>query len=137
MFCTVVLLATALSAGDNEKRCTKCGMDLSKYTHSAYIIEWKDGTTSKTCGVQCGLSLTLKNFDNYESAEATDLITNRKFPAVKGFYVFKSTVTTDMGPGFIAFMSRENADKFQKGFNGQVLTFQEALDNWKNFLEKK
>jgi hypothetical protein len=105
-------------------------MDLSKYPHSLYTIQWKDGTVAKTCGVQCGLTQHLMNPDGYKSSTATDLITNREFPAADGFYVFKSSVTTDMGPGFIAFKDRTNAEKFQKGFGGEVVTYEEALKIW-------
>jgi nitrous oxide reductase accessory protein NosL len=71
--------------------------------------------------------------DAFKSSTATDLITNRKFPAAEGFFVFKSSVTTDMGPGFIAFKDRTNAEKFQKGFGGEVLTYEEALKIWAEF----
>jgi nitrous oxide reductase accessory protein NosL len=61
---------------------------------------------------------------------ATDLLSNRPIDVKKGFYVYKSSVITDMGPGFIAFKTRTNADKFAKGFGGQVVTYEEALEIW-------
>ena len=126
----VLLLAAPVFAADDGMRCVQCGMDLHKYPHSVYTIQWKDGTVSKTCGVQCGLTQQLMKADAFQSSSATDLITNRAFPAAEGYYVFKSRVTTDMGPGFIAFKSRENAERFQKGFGGQVMDYQEALKIW-------
>jgi nitrous oxide reductase accessory protein NosL len=48
----------------------------------------------------------------------------------KGFYVYKSSVVTDMGPGFIAFKRRADAEKFAKGFGGQMVTYEEALEIW-------
>ena len=33
-------------------------------------------------------------------------------------------------PGFIAFKDRTNAEKFQKGFGGEVVTYPEALKIW-------
>ncbi len=53
----------------------------------------------------------------------------------KGFYVYKSTVITDMAPGFISFVTRANAEKFQKGFGGKVVTYQEALEIWKEQMK--
>jgi nitrous oxide reductase accessory protein NosL len=127
----VLLFITApVQAADDGTRCVQCGMDLNKYPHSLYTIQWKDGTVTKTCGVQCGLTQQLMNPDDFKSSTATDLITNREFPAADGFYVFKSSVTTDMGPGFIAFKDRTNAEKFQKGFGGEVVTYPEALKIW-------
>ena len=126
----VLFIAAPVPAADDGLRCVQCGMDLTKYPHSLYIIQWKDGTVTRTCGVQCGLTQHLMNRDAFKSSSATDLITNREFPAADGFYVFKSSVTTDMGPGFIAFKDRMNAEKFQNGFGGEVVTYPEALKIW-------
>jgi len=126
----VLFITAPVRAADEGLRCVQCGMDLSKYPHSLYTIHWKDGTVTKTCGVQCGLTQHLMNPDAFKSSSATDLITNREFPAADGFYVFKSSVTTDMGPGFIAFKDRTNAEKFREGFGGEVVTYQEALEIW-------
>jgi nitrous oxide reductase accessory protein NosL len=126
----VLFIPAPIHATDDGMRCVQCGMDLNKYPHSLYVIQWKDGTVVKTCGVQCGLTQHLMHPDGFKSSTATDLITNREFPAAEGFYVFKSSVTTDMGPGFIAFKERTNAEKFQKGFGGEVMTYPEALEIW-------
>ena len=126
----LLLLTAQVFAADDGMRCIQCGMDLHKYPHSLYTIEWQDGTVTRTCGVQCGLTQQLKKTDAFKSASATDLITNRQVPATEVFYVFKSSVTTDMGPGFIAFKSRIHAEKFRKGFGGTVLTHAEALKVW-------
>ena len=130
MACAALLITVQGLARDEGGRCIQCGMDLGKYPHSLYTLEWKDGTISQTCGVQCGLTQQLKKRDTFKAAYATDLITNQRIQAKKGFYVFKSSVTTDMGPGFIAFKSQIHAEKFQKGFGGQVLTYPEALKQW-------
>jgi copper chaperone NosL len=126
----LLFIAAPLPAADDGTRCVQCGMDLNKYPHSLYTIQRRDGTATRTCGVQCGLTQHLMNRDGFKSSTATDLITNREFPAADGFYVFKSSVTTDMGPGFIAFKDQTNAEKFQKGFGGEVVTYEEALKIW-------
>lgn len=113
------------------ERCIVCGMDVSKYPHTRYVVTTADGKKYATCGVQCGLTLHLRFKDTWRSATATDLITNRSFDARKGFYVYKSSVITDMAPGFIAFKARSYAEKFAKGFGGEVLTYDEALSLWK------
>jgi len=104
-----------------------CGMDLSRYTHVRYQVTDREGNTLTTCGVQCGLLLQLNLKENFKSATATDLFSHRSLPADKAWYVYHSTIITDMGPGFIAFASRDHADRFVKGFNGKVLTFQQSL----------
>ncbi len=115
--------------------CSVCGMDVSRYVHVRYVVATIDGKTHTTCGVQCGLTFQIRSGDKFKSAVATDLITHKEVEAKKAFYVYKSSVITDMGPGFIAFAIKTNAEKFQKGFGGEVLTYQEALEKWKGQMK--
>jgi hypothetical protein len=117
------------------ERCIVCGMDVSKYPHSRYVVETKEGKSYPTCGVQCGLTLHLRFKEQWKAAMATDLLSNRSFDATRGFYVYKSSVITDMAPGFIAFKRKEDAEKFAKGFGGQVVGYSEALEIWSKRME--
>jgi hypothetical protein len=110
-------------------------MDVSKYPHTRYVVATTEGEEFVTCGVQCGLTLHLRLKNKFKSATASDLLSNRSFDAQKGFYVYKSTAITDMAPGFISFVTRTNAEKFQKGFGGKVVTYQEALEIWKEQMK--
>ena len=130
-----ILLLGSLSWGGEIKRCIICGMDVSKYPHTRYVVTTTEGKDFITCGVQCGLTLHLQLKEKFKSATATDLLSNRSFDAQKGFYVYKSTVITDMAPGFISFGIKANAEKFQKGFGGKVVTYQEALGIWKEQMK--
>ncbi len=130
----LVLSVFSAWAGGTE-RCMVCGMDVSKYPHTRYIVETTDGKKYTTCGVQCGLTLHLRLKDKWKSAKGTDLLSNRFFDVRKGFYVYKSSVITDMAPGFIAFKKRVDAEKFAKGFGGQVVTYEEALEIWKEKMK--
>jgi hypothetical protein len=129
-FMTILFLASSLSAWAVE-RCIVCGMDLSKYPHTRYVVEASEGKKYATCGVQCGLTLHLRFKDGWKQATASDLLSNRPFDARRGFYVYKSSVITDMAPGFIAFKKRANAEKFAKGFGGRLVDYEEALAIWK------
>ena len=117
------------------EQCIVCGMDVSRYPHSRYAVETKDGKKFTTCGAQCGLTLHLRLKEKWDSAEATDLLSNRTVDATKSFYVFKSSVITDMAPGFISFNRKKNAEKFATGFGGQVLNYLQALDLWKKHMK--
>ena len=99
------------------------------------MVRTTEGEEFLTCGVQCGLTLHLRLKEKFKSAMATDLLSNRSFDVQKGFFVYKSTVITDMAPGFISFVIRANAEKFQKGFGGKVVTYQEALEIWKEQMK--
>jgi len=130
-----ILLLSMLSWAGEVKRCNVCGMDVSKYTHVKYVVTSTDGKTYTTCGVQCGLTLQIRLGNKFKSAVAMDLITHREVEASKAYYVYKSTVITDMAPGFIAFSTREKAENFAKGFGGKVVTYQEALEIWKEQMK--
>lgn len=116
-------------------RCIVCGMDVSKYPHTRYTVQTTDGKQHVTCGVQCGLTLHLNLKDKWKSASAADLLSNRAFDATKGCYVYKSSVITDMAPGFIAFKLRAHAEKFAKGFGGDVVTYEQGLALWKKQMK--
>lgn len=136
IFCTLCILALVpLSWSGAIKRCIVCGMDVSKYPHTRYVVTTTEEEEFVTCGVQCGLTLNLRFKEKFKSATASDLLSNRPFDAQKGFYVYRSTVITDMAPGFISFVTRTNAEKFQKGFGGEVVTYQEALELWKERMK--
>jgi len=135
-FCSLFILAiVSLSWSEEIKRCIVCGMDVTKYSHTKYMVTTTEGKEFITCGVQCGLTLHLRLKEKFKSATATDLLSNRSFDAQKGFFVYKSTVITDMAPGFISFVTRANAEKFQQGFGGKVITYQEALEVWKEQMK--
>ena len=135
LYILCILSIISLSWSGEIKRCIICGMDVSKYPHTKYVVTTTEGKDFVTCGVQCGLTLHLQLKEKFKSATASDLLSNRSFDAQKGFYVYKSTVITDMAPGFISFITKANAEKFQKGFGGKVVTYQEALEIWKEQMK--
>ena len=135
LYILYVLAIVSLSWSGEIKQCIVCGMDVSKYSHTKYVVTTTEDKEFVTCGVQCGLTLHLRLKEKFKSATAADLLSNRSFDAQKGFYVYKSTVITDMAPGFISFVTRANAEKFQMGFGGKVLTYQEALEIWKEQMK--
>ncbi len=126
-----LLLAPTHLMAQEKPQCSLCGMDLNKYTHVRYTLNTVDGQQITTCGVQCGLVLQLNLGDDFQFAVATDLLSHKTIPAKKAWYVYRSEIITDMSPGFIAFASKDHADRFAKSFAGKVLTFQQALDTVK------
>jgi len=135
LYIMCILGIVSLSWSGEIRRCIVCGMDVSKYPHTKYVVTTTEDKEFITCGVQCGLTLHLRLKEKFKSATASDLLSNRPFDAQKGFYVYKSSVITDMAPGFISFVTRANAEKFQKGFGGRVVTYQEALEIWKGQMK--
>jgi copper chaperone NosL len=129
-----ICIAMLLFSAQVVERCGQCGMDLSKFQRTQYAIHWADGTITKTCGVQCGLTQQILHRDKFKSSVAKDYLTGDPFDARTGCFVFESRTIADMAPGFIAFKQRVAADKFQKESGGRVMGFEEALSAW---MERK
>ena len=121
-----------------KEKCSMCGMDLSKYLHVRFAIATVDGKEQAYCGAQCGLVTSiLMGAGKVQSMWATDFITGKPVDAKKSWYVFKSSVITDMSPGLIAFKEKEHAEKFRKGFEGEVLDYENAIATLKNMKKVK
>lgn len=116
---------------EEGKSCVLCGMYLTDYTHVKYTVTDTDGKEYVTCGVQCGLILQLNLKEKFQSATMTDLFSHKNIPADKGWYVYRSSVITDMAPGLIGFRDKSRAEQFIKGFGGELLNYQQALDKAK------
>jgi nitrous oxide reductase accessory protein NosL len=132
----LALIGLHIRAAERE-RCGQCGMDLAMYGRTQYEIIWIDGTATKTCGVQCGLTQQVKHRDKFKSSRAKDYFTGQLFDAQTGFYVFGSAIVADRAPGFIAFRQREDARKLQKTSGGRVMGFEEALSVWTKRLVRR
>ena len=126
MFLVLGYVSPALS--DDRPGCLLCGMYLSDYTHVKYTVVDTEGKEYVTCGVQCGLLLTLNLKTKFKSATMTDLFSHKTIPSEKGWYVFKSEIITDMSPGLIGFANKSHAEKFIKGFGGELITYRQALE---------
>lgn len=126
------LLTSAYSIAGEHQQCQLCGMDLNKYRHVRYTVSTLDKKQISTCGVQCGLLMQLNLAEKFDSATATTLLEHRTIPAQDAWYVFKSSVITDMSPGFIAFLTEDQALRFVKGYGGKVVDFKQAMSIVKN-----
>jgi copper chaperone NosL len=125
-----ICLAILLLAAQVFERCGQCGMDLSKFRRTQYEVRWTDGSVTKTCGVQCGLTQHILHRDKFKSSVAKDYNSGNIFDAQTGYYVLGSKIVPDMAPGFIAFQKRSDAEKFQKESGGQIMSYQESLSAW-------
>ncbi len=123
----LLFLQTGVSIATKHPQCKLCGMDLNKYTHVRYTVSTVDHKQISTCGVQCGLLMQLNLGSKFDSATATTLLEHRTVPAQDAWYVYKSSVITDMSPGFIAFLTEDQARRFVIGYGGKVVNFIEAM----------
>ncbi len=106
------------------KTCPICKKPITK-SHP-YKITINNSKTVEACCEHCGLILH-KNFENEEvSAMTYDFITEKPVSVLDAYYVVGSSAVPCCSPSVIAFISKEDAYKFQKGFGGKVMNFLEA-----------
>lgn len=121
---TLAMVGFAAAA---EEKCPLCGMKLAGNENTAYVITTTDGKTTTYCCPHCGLSVHAESKAKVKSAKARDFISGEWMDPAKMVFLFKSTAVPACAPSWIAFGSKAEAEKFQRGFGGTIYTFEEAL----------
>ncbi len=106
--------------------CTFCEKVVDKRLEFVYITS--KNKKIKACCAHCGL-LLYKNFkeDEIQSCITKDFITGNPISCFNAYYVLGTSVIPCCSPPVIAFARKEDAQKFKKGFEGIVATFEEAV----------
>lgn len=120
----IFAMATASIAAGKGKTCPKCGKEIQTQSARFYVV-YKDGKKESFGCPHCGLSEI--NNGNVKSAKATDFLRGKKINAEKAFYLKGSEFGTCCTPYWLSFSSKDEAEKFSKGFGGTVMTYEEAL----------
>ncbi len=89
----------------------------------------------ETCCEHCGLMMHKKLEDKEVSALTYDFITENPISALNAYYVVGSSAIPCCSPSVIPFASKEDAEKFRKGFGGRVMTFIEAYNEIVNNMQ--
>lgn len=121
----VFAMASASFAGAKDV-CPKCGKEIQTENAKFYIV-FKDGKKESYGCPHCGLSEINANPDKVKSAMATDFLRGKKIDAKSAFYLKGSSFGTCCEPYWLTFSSKDEAEKFSKGFGGTVMTYDEAL----------
>ncbi len=108
--------------------CAYCTKPIEKRLEFTYRM--KRGKFVRACCAHCGL-LLYKNLkeEDIESCMTWDFINCRPLSCFSAWYVVGSSATPCCFPSAIAFASKEDAEKFAKGFGGVVLDFEGAVDS--------
>lgn len=122
-----LLLAMVGYAAEMAAKCTLCGMNLAGNENTAYEIVYMDGTVETYCCPHCGLYMHATKKDSIKSARARCFISGEWMDPAQATFVFKSSAVPACAPSWIAFGNKAEAEKFQKGFDGTVYSFEEAL----------
>lgn len=87
-----------------------------------------ENQTIETCCEHCGLMMHKQLEDKEVTALTYDFITENPISALNAYYVVGSSAIPCCSPSVIPFASKEDAEKFKKGFGGEVMTFLEAYN---------
>ncbi len=103
--------------------CKCCNTTISART--IFVIQGHDGEQIQTCCPHCGL---LHLGDQLHSALAKDFLYGRMVDARRVTYLMEPDVTLCCVPSVLCFATPEDAMRFQQGFNGTIMTYDEALN---------
>jgi hypothetical protein len=120
----VTLPDTRRMAAGEDSTCKCCHLPLLART--SFVIQTETGEQLQTCCPHCGLLLL--NHYPASAVLAKDFLYGRTVNAWQAYYLVESDVTLCCVPSVICFATQKDAEHFQQGFNGTVMTFTDALD---------
>lgn len=104
--------------------CKCCRLPLASRT--SFVIQTEAGEQFHACCPHCGL-LLLNDYPT-STALAKDFLYGRTVNAWQAYFLVESDVTLCCVPSVLCFATQADAEHFQQGFNGTVMTFADALD---------
>jgi Fe2+ or Zn2+ uptake regulation protein len=106
--------------------CSLCQMTVTDRT--AFVIHTNQGHVLDACCPHCGL-LLLTETEGVVSALAKDFIYGRMVNCWQAAYVMEADIHLYCVPAVLCFASQADALRFQKGFGGSVMTFEQAQNH--------
>lgn len=103
--------------------CAMCGKPVVQRT--VFIVKLENGDEVRACCSHCGLMLQSRSQNVWQSLTA-DYLYGHMISAGQAFYLVGSEVSICCVPSILAFGSNAEAEKFQKGFGGQVLSMNDT-----------
>ncbi|MBE0582814.1 MAG: DeoR/GlpR transcriptional regulator [Desulfofustis sp.] len=114
----------------SQQRCLICNRSPSQ--NMLYHVSLKNGEQKVACCPHCGISAHLMLGDKVATALTADFLTGRLHSAHRSFFVLGSMVAHCCKPSILTFDDLELAQRFQKGFGGDISNFDGAL----TFIER-
>jgi DNA-binding Lrp family transcriptional regulator len=103
--------------------CALCGNPVP--TRTALIIHGSGGESIHACCPHCGLIL-LASREGSVMAMTADFLYGQMASVQEAIYLVESTVSTCCTPSVLSFIRQKDAQRFQQGFGGQVMNFDQA-----------
>lgn len=111
----------------NGDDCVFCSRKIDR--RLSYRLILPNNEVESTCCAHCGLLRHRQLGDQVIQAICYDFFSNATISALSAWFVMDTSV--DIGccqPQVLTFGKKDQAEGFIKGFGGQVLSFQEAMD---------
>lgn len=115
----------AVSVSHEESLCPVCGGKPRARVRMA--LHLSDGTTWWACCPHCGLLGVALHGDKVVTAVVPDFLTGQVVSAHQATFLVGPDVTFCCTPTVLAFQHRRDAERFRRGFGGQVASFEEAV----------
>jgi len=117
----------ALAEVAQSNECTFCHGTIPPDSRSKVTLHMTDGTQHHACCPHCGL-LALPSLGNsVMSVLVTDFLYGRVVNARSAAYVVNPALDICCSPTTLAFQAQADAERFQRGFGGQVLHLTQAI----------
>jgi copper chaperone NosL len=128
-FCFFFGLPFDIKAKEEPKWCPLCGMDLKMYHQTSNRLTFSDGKKVQTCSIFCAAQFYEKRPTEIDRWEVVDYETKGWIDAKKAHWLIGSDIPGVMtAVGKIAFLSMEDAKKYQQKHGGTIGTFDDALN---------
>ena len=114
----------------SESKCLICNRPPSQQL--LYTITLKTGEQKVACCPHCGISAHLILGDQVATALTADFLSARLHSAQHSYFIMESVVAHCCRPSILTFDDEEMALRFQKGFDGKLGRFNDALEFLKN-----
>ncbi len=118
-----VSLMTQSPAVDSNQ-CAMCNKLISERT--VFIVQFENGGQKRACCAHCGLMIQNQSKNAQQSLTA-DYLYGHIISANQAIFILGSDLTVCCVPSVLSFGSRQDAEKFQKGFGGTLANMEEAI----------
>ena len=126
-FLALYLFLTTSVAAEETFECGLCGKPVTE-SSNIFVITEPEGSQQVFGCPGCGLAVLAKMApEQYSSAKAQDFLRRTMIDAQSAWYLRGTEVGFCCQPYWLAFASKEEAEKFAKGFGGEVLDFASAI----------
>ena len=106
--------------------CGMCGKEISSKANIKFSLVFPNGNEQSFSCAGCGLGAIKAG--GAKSARTLDFMRGEWVDAKEAWYVMGSDFGSCCPPYWVSFANKDEAEKFSKGFGGDVFNYEEALN---------